>query len=155
MVEIDGLGQELDGAEFASAASPLVISICSHHHHREGGELLLDLAKQLKPVHDRHVDVRQDDDQGGLDPSSQLLQRCLARSGEVDHVCALARLAAKTLTKQFGDIGFVIDNQDADTHVALAPAVAKSRGRRTVNSVNWPTSLSTSIVPPCSCVTMS
>ena len=30
-----------------------------------------------------------------------------------------------------------------------------SRGRRTVNSVNAPTSLSTAIVPPCCCVTMS
>ena len=34
---------------------------------------------------------------------------------------ALARLAAEVLTEQLGDIGLVIDNQDADAH-ALLPA---------------------------------
>ena len=36
-----------------------------------------------------------------------------------------------------------------------APCAAPRRGRRTVNSVNSPASLATSIVPPCSFVTIS
>ena len=34
---------------------------------------------------------------------------------------ALVRLAAKVLAEQLGDIGLVVDNQDADAH-ALLPA---------------------------------
>jgi hypothetical protein len=37
-------------------------------------------------------------------------------------VGALARLAAKVLTEQLGDIGLVIDNQDADGHALLSAA---------------------------------
>ena len=34
----------------------------------------------------------------------------------------LARLAAKVLTEQLGDIGLIIDNQDADAHALLSVA---------------------------------
>ena len=34
-------------------------------------------------------------------------------------VGALARLATKLLTEQVGEIGLVIDHQDADAHVLL------------------------------------
>jgi hypothetical protein len=44
------------------------------------------------------------------------------RIGEMQDIGALARLAAKLPTEQLGDIGPVIDNQDADAH-ALLPAV--------------------------------
>ena len=67
-----------------------------------------------------------------------------------------AHLAAEALAEQLSDIGLVVDDQDADTH-ADSPRrhAVGARGRRTVNSVNSPASLSTSIVPPCCCVTMS
>ena len=69
---------------------------------------------------------------------------------------------SEALHLQVGDIDLVIDNQDANGHdlathaegfsALLAP---RPRGRRTVNSVNSPTRLSTVIVPPCCWVTMS
>ena len=121
------------------------------------GRCGLDLAQQGQPVHAGHVDVGQDHDQLRLDPAGELVQRLLARAGEMQHIGALAHLAAEPLAEQFGDIGFVVDDQDADAHAAPS-AVARavgSRGRRTVNSVNSPGSLSTAIVPPCCCVTMS
>ena len=121
------------------------------------GRWRLDLAQQGQPVHAGHVDVGQDDDQLRLDPLGELVQRLLARAGEVQHIGALAHFAAEALAEQFGDIGLVIDDQDADAHAAPPGCVPRRRlrGRRTVNSVNTPGSLSTSIVPPCCCVTMS
>jgi hypothetical protein len=83
----------------------------------------LDLAQQLQAVHPRHVDVGQDHDDVGLDPAVQQLQRRLARGGEVHDVSALARLAAKLLAEQLGDIGLVID--DAGAH-AVIPEIASS-----------------------------
>ena len=62
-------------------------------------------------------------------------------------------LSAEMLAKQVSDISFVIHDQNAETHAA-AP-VLTLRGSRIVNSVNSPTRLSTSIVPPCCWVTMS
>ena len=119
---------------------------------------LLDLAQQGQPVHARHVDVGQDHDQlaarsrrqASPAPPRPNAAKCM-------HVGALPHLAAEALAEQLGDIGLVIDDQDADAHArsSLAAAARRLRGRRTVNSVNSPGSLSTSIVPPCCCVTMS
>src|SRR5712691_6811190 len=76
-------------------------------------------------------------------------------------ISALADLSAKALAEKFGDIWLVVDHEDAcatrrlpsgEAHAhAAAPVLAayELRGRRTVNSVNSPTRLSTSIVPPC------
>ena len=44
------------------------------------------------------------------------------RIGEMQDIGALARLAAKVLTEQLGDISLVIDNQDADAHALLSAA---------------------------------
>ena len=72
------------------------------------------------------------------------------------HILALAHFVAETLAEQLGHIGLVVDDQDADAHyVPLDQAARRRRGRRTVNSVKDPGSLSTSIVPPCCWVTMS
>jgi hypothetical protein len=40
-------------------------------------------------------------------------------------------------------------------YALFAEATRGTRGSRTVNSVKLPTTLSTPIVPPCCCVTMS
>ena len=69
-------------------------------------------------------------------PKSGTVERLLARAGEVQHIGALAGLAAKALAKHVGDIGFVVDDKDADTHEAPRLAVCRLRGRRMVNSVN-------------------
>src|SRR5215831_14485479 len=84
------------------------------------------------------------------------IQCLLARGGEMHNVFALARLTAKPLPKQIGDIRLIVDDQDTHTHDAASPkTVLYLRGNRTVNSVYSPTRLSTSIVPPCCWVTMS
>src|ERR1700732_808125 len=91
----------------------------------------------------------------------ETLQRRLAGKSEVQHVNALAHLAAKALAEQIGDIGLVINDQNADCHGTLTTSAegydiaAPARGRRIVNSVKAPTALSTAIVPLCCCVTMS
>ena len=69
----------------------------------------------------------------GSMPLHQLLQRFLARVGEVHGVGPLPHLAAKPLPEQLGDIALVVDHQDADRHAA--PPAAARRGRRIVNSV--------------------
>jgi hypothetical protein len=74
------------------------------------------------------------------------------RNEKTDKLVKSLRLAIHAET---GDgIGFVVHDQDTDTHAAALPGVW-FRGNRTVNSVNSPTRLSTSMVPPCSWVTMS
>src|SRR5262249_51243248 len=116
----------------------------------------LDLAQQRQPVNPRHIDVRKDDDELGTDPIRQRIERLLSRGGKMQDVGALPRFPAKVLAKHFGDVGLVVDNQDAYAHQVI-PVVAtgRERGRRMVNSVNSPSWLSTSIEPPCCCVTMS
>ena len=50
----------------------------------------------------------------------------------MQHIGVMPRLAAKALAEQFGDIGFVVDDQDADAHdAASAAATQADRGRRT------------------------
>ena len=71
----------------------------------------------------------------GSMPSDQLLQRVLARVGEVHGVGPLPHLAAKALPEQLGDIALVIDHQDADRHAAASGSLRLRRGRRMVNSV--------------------
>ena len=107
-------------------ASPLIVAIGGHHHHRQLGPPRLDLAQQLQSVHDRHVDVRQDHDRRRLDALGKLVECFLTRIGEMQDVGAPACLAAKVLTEQLGHIGLVIDNQDADDH-AKSPQEIASR----------------------------
>jgi hypothetical protein len=99
----------------------LVVTVRRHHHHRQIGPALLDLSEQIQSVHLGHVDVREDHDQRRLYPVAQQVQRLAARVGEMHHIGAVARLAAKLLAEQLGDIGLVIDNQDADAHMPSSP----------------------------------
>jgi hypothetical protein len=69
---------------------------------------------------------------------------------------ALTSFSAEPLPEQDGHIGLVVHHQDTHTHDAASPNIVRClRGNRTVNSVNSPTRLSTSIAPPCCWVTMS
>ena len=101
-------------------------------------------------------------DQLRLDVGRELLQSFRGRESKVQNIGPLSRLAAKLLTKQYGDVRFVVDNQDAYGHDFplaaedfVAPLPMMLRGKLTMNSVNAPTSLATLIVPPCSLVTIS
>ena len=48
--------------------------------------------------------------------SASAAQAFLARRGEMQHVPALAHLAAKALAKQIGHVGLVVDDQNAEPH---------------------------------------
>jgi len=63
---------------------------------------------------------------------------------------SLAGFATKALTEKISDIRLIVQDDDAYTHDATSAIFArKARGSRTVNSVNSPTRLSISTVPPC------
>src|SRR5215472_12507654 len=120
------------------------------------GEPPLDLVKQLQPVHAGHVDVGQDRDQRWLDFTREPIQCLRPRSSVMQDIRALAGLTTKPLPKKLGYVRFVVHDQDAYTHKVIPAVVGYwERGRRIVNSVNSSIRLSTSIVPPCCCVTMS
>jgi hypothetical protein len=113
-IEIDRLGEELESAKFAGAALALVVAIGGHHHDRQVRPLPLDLAQKFEPIHARHVDVREQYDQLRLYLPGKLVEGLFCRAREAHHIDAVARLAAKPLAEEIGDIGFVVDNQDAD-----------------------------------------
>ena len=54
-----------------------------------------------------------------LDARGKLVECFLTRIREMQDIRALARLAAKLLAEQLDDIGLVVDNQDADAHMAI------------------------------------
>jgi hypothetical protein len=59
-----------------------------------------------------------------------------------------AHYLVEMLPEPVGEVRLVVDDGGADVHSALpATTLCPPRGKRTVNSVNAPTSLSTSIVP--------
>src|ERR1700722_2757644 len=161
-VEVDRLGHKISCPILGGAPPSFIVSISGQHHHRELGSPLLDLPQERQAVHSGHIDVRQDHDPLRLDFAGKTLQRFRSGKRKIQDINALPRLATKLLPKQDRDVGLVIDNQDANRHdlathaegfnAALAP---RPRGRQTVNSVNSPTLLATSIVPPCCLVTMS
>src|SRR5215813_11945793 len=94
MIEIDWLREELESAEFAGAASSLVVAIGGHHHDRQIGEPLLDLRQQLQAIHTRHVDVRENREKRRLDLLSEPIQCLCARGSEKHRIGSLAGLAA-------------------------------------------------------------
>src|SRR5438270_5728722 len=80
-------------------ATALVITIGSYHHYRQIGTALFDLRQQLQPVHARHVDVRKDGDQFGLDFSGEAFQSFVTRGGVMQDIGALTGLTAEALPK--------------------------------------------------------
>ena len=66
---------------------------------------MLDLAKQIEPVHPWHVDVGQHRQQFGLDFLIEELEGLIARLGDVQHIGAWPRLAPEALPEQLSDIG--------------------------------------------------
>ena len=73
----------------------------------------------------------------------------------VNTTTAGAQIVPKLLPEQQFNVGFIIDHKNKQVH-ACPPdfaIVAAARGRRILNSVNLPGSVSTSIEPAC-CLTM-
>ena len=120
--------------------------------------LLAQPAEQREAVHHRHVDVEQH--QLDFRLGFQHAERLLAVPGKAEGEFLGADLAPEALGDQQLEIGLVIDREDPGrghrdlAHAAKPAATGRlaptGRGRRIVNSVKAPSSLSTSIVPPCS-----
>jgi len=163
IVQVDRLGHEIEGAAVHRGAQIGHVAIGRDDDGADRRLLLAQPAEQGQAVHDRHVDVEQH--QVDIGRGLQHAQRFFAVPGEAEGEFLGADLTPEALRDQQLEIGLVIDGEDSGRgHRALAHAAKPvatgrlaptGRGRRTVNSVKAPTSLSTSIVPPCSWVTMS
>src|SRR5215211_7116251 len=83
-------------------------------------------------------------------------KRAVCRLRKIHREAAVADVASELLAKQRLNIRFVVHNKNEQAHLS-APAlfVAAMRGRMTLNSVNSPGRVSTSIEPPCCLTTMS
>src|SRR5687768_17220909 len=82
-------------------------------------------------------------------------QRIRRGTGKVHDESLRAQIAAELLAEQRFHVGLIIHNQNQNTHGRPLDFSAKLlvRGNTMRNSVKWPCSVSTSIVPPC-CFTM-
>ena len=107
---------------------------------------------RLELVAERKLRQRQLTEDGNVEITGRDLREPKRR--QPTHLGCASR-APLTAAEEIGDIGLIVDHQDADAHAAAPVCGAPPRGRSIVNSVNSPGRLSTSIVPPCCCVTMS
>jgi hypothetical protein len=87
-------------------------------------------------------------------PVASLISLSVCRLCKFHGEAAVAEVASELLAKQRLNIGFIVNNKNKQTHL-YAPAlpVAAMRGRMTLNSVNSPGRVSTSIDPAC-CLTI-
>src|SRR2546430_1642349 len=85
------------------------------------------------------------------------LQRFDAVMGEHECHLALADLLAEFLQHQRLKIVLVVNYEDVSAQLAppVLASAAAARGNVTINSVNEPGSVTTSILPPCSFTTIS
>src|SRR5258705_1839147 len=154
--KIDGLGQECLGSAFKGFSPGIRVAVGSDHDDGDVGSCCLGLRQKLKTGHSRHVDVGKDQDQRCSRRMTDQFKRAVCRLGNIHRKAAVADVASELLAKQRLDIGFVVNNKNKQAHLpAPALPVAAVRGRMTLNSVNSPGWVSTSIDPPCCLTTMS
>ena len=84
------------------------------------------------------------------------LKGAVRRLGKFHRESTGAKIAPKLLAKQHLDIRFVVNDENEEAHM-FAPALlaVAARGRITLNSVNSPCRVSTSIDPACCLTIMS
>src|SRR6516162_3018535 len=70
------------------------------------------LRQQLQPAHPRHIDIGEDQNERDCFRVSDALKRRRGRGREFHSEAPSTQLAAKLLTKQYFDIGLVIDDQN-------------------------------------------
>src|SRR5262249_35933245 len=73
------------------------------------GPQLAQVRQQRQAVHDRHVDVAEDEVDGGV---AENAERLLAIAGEDEVVGPLTELAAEALTEQYFQVRLIVYNQD-------------------------------------------
>src|SRR5262249_34738985 len=122
-----------------------------------GGSLARPLRQHLQPAQAGHVDVRKDQDQGGIACIDRALKGCRRRRGELHLKPPRPQIAPELLTEQHLDIRLIIDDENVNAQCVppVLPCAASVRGSVMMNSVKTPGSVSTSILPPCCFTTMS
>src|SRR5215471_4919587 len=129
--EIDGLGDEIEGAAVHRGADVGHVAIGGNDDRPHRRLPLAQDGEQREPVHDRHVDVEQQQVNVGL--SRDRRQRFLAVVGKAEFEFAGADLTAEALSDQPFDVGFVVDGQNfgwaGHRHPAQAEGTDKCRSR--------------------------
>ena len=84
------------------------------------------------------------------------LKSAFSRASKIHYEAAVTQVAPELLPKQHFNIRLVVDNEDQAAH-DFAPALPRTalRGRMTLNSVNSPGTVSTSMDPECCLTIMS
>src|SRR5260221_216387 len=147
VVNVEGLGQVLEGAALERGHRALEVGICRHDDHGRGGQARAQLAHELEAGHARHADIAHHDLRGFL---GELLER-FARGAEGAVGDALA---GERLLEDPADRAVVVDDPDgihgvfAGVHSILAPSARTRTGSRIVKRVR-PGTLSNSISPRC------
>src|SRR5215204_3150644 len=113
--------------------------------------------QQLEAAHPRHVDVRQDQDQGRASDVGDALERRDGRLSELHREAPGPDILPEPLPKQQLDVGLVVDDEDQHAHglTSSFAGEAAERRRTILNSVYSPGLVSTSIEPRCCFTTMS
>ena len=146
--KIDRLGDEIERAAVHRGAQIGHVAIGRDDDRADCRPLLAQPGEQGQPVHDRHIDVEEYQLDVGF--GRQYCQRFFAVMRKAEDEFPLPDLAAEALSQQELEIGLVVDGEDFAAHARVAAiAACLDRGKRTVNSVNSPGTLSTVIVPPC------
>lgn len=150
--EINGLGEEIEGAAIHRCADVAHVAIRGEDHGLDHAAIEgVNAREQLEAIHHRHVDVGDHQFESGIGFDLAQSFGAVASEGELEPEIAIAALEA--LTDQDLDIGLIIHDENA--RARFCRHVFTVRGRRIVNSVNSPSIESTRISPRCSCTTIS
>ena len=108
-VVVDGLGDEVGGVVLQAADGEIHVAVAGDHDDFGFGRFGLDLLEELKPVHDRHLDVGEHD--GGLYGIKEF-QGLGAVFGGVDLIAQVGEEHAE----ETADVLLVVDEQQAFAH---------------------------------------
>ena len=111
VVEVDGLGYEVEGAPIHRGADVVHVAVCGDDDGADFGAHAFQLAQQRQAVHDGHVDVRQDESDVGI--FMQLGQGFFAVVGEDEVDLALADEAAELLADEQFQVFLVVYHEEA------------------------------------------
>ncbi len=114
ILEIDGLGQKIKGAAVHGGSDILHIVVGRDDDGAQQPVEFADARQQREPIHHGHVDVAEDDFEGGI--GAQLVERVLAVRGKHEFQIAFADTVTKLLQDQRFQVGLVIDKKNFQRH---------------------------------------
>jgi hypothetical protein len=123
VLEVDGLGQEVQGAEVHRGADVAHVAVGGDDHRAQPRPQRAQVREESQPIHHRHVDVAEDQVEP---PVVEVFQGLLPVAGEGELVEALADLAAEALPDQQFQVRLVVHDEDLGCHGASARASSRS-----------------------------